>query len=114
MSAIAPIFIMLAVVLPQIALMTGLYLWVNRHRQPDVARIKVFRALLWFIFCIFLGLLAASIILGPPDLGHGDNLLLVISSLLLLAGTTAFQIRICRRRLRRWNAGYLSSRAATF
>jgi hypothetical protein len=100
MRAIAPVLIMLAVVLPQIALATGLYLWVNRHRQPDFARIRVFRGLLWFIFCIFLGLLALSIIIGPPDLGSGDDLLLVISSLLLVTAIIAFQIHVCQRRLR--------------
>jgi hypothetical protein len=100
MSAISPILIALAVVLPQIVLMAGLYLWVSRNRQPDVARIKVFRGLLWFILFIFLALLAALIVLGPNSTHSTEDFLLPFGPLFLLAVLCVYQIQLCQRRLR--------------
>jgi hypothetical protein len=98
MSAATVLLITLAAVTPVLTLSLFLYVWIQRHQQPDFARIKVFRGLLWFIFCLILGLLAAEIILGPPTSIRG--LLLTVFSLLFLAANFAFQIHLCQRRLR--------------
>jgi hypothetical protein len=98
MSATAVLLITLAAVSPVLALSVVLYIRIQRHRQPDVARIKVFRGLLWFIFCIVLGLLAALIILDPPTSTRG--LMLTVFSLLFLAANLALQIHLCQRKLR--------------
>ena len=99
MSAVTVLLITLVAVSPVLALSLVLYVWIQRYSQPDIARIKVFRGLLWFIFCLILGLLAAEIIMGPPASISG--LILTVSSLLFLAANLALQIHLCQRKLRR-------------
>ena len=103
MSAALVLLVTLVVVSPLLALSLVLYFWIHRHQQPEIARLKVFRGLLWFIFCLILGLLAASIILAPPPSVHG--LILTLSSLLFLAANLALQIHLCQRKLRNNLAG---------
>ena len=103
MNTITPILIALAVLVPLLALMACLYLWVQRHRQPDAARLKVLRGLLWFLFFVLLAWLASLIIFGVTGITSSMSMVSVVlslSSLLLVAASIAFQIHQCQRRLR--------------
>src|SRR5271157_269035 len=98
MNTITPCLIAVAVLLPLLALMVSLYLWVQRHRQPDAARVKVLFGLLWFLFFIVLAGGASLIILGGGGITSASSVLLPLASILLVAGSIAFQIRQCQRR----------------
>jgi hypothetical protein len=100
MNTIAPILIAVVVLLPLLALMVGLYLWVQRHRRPDAARLKVLYGLLWFLFSILLIGLAALIIFGGSGITSVESVLMPLSSFLLVAASIVFQIRQCQQRLR--------------
>ena len=99
MSTITPYLIAMAVLLPLLALMVSLYLWVRRHCQPDAARIGVLRGLLWFLFFVVLAWLASLIILGGAGITSTTSVLFPLASLLLVVASIAFQIRQCQRRL---------------
>ena len=102
MNNVTPYLIAVAVLLPLLALMVSLYLWVQRHRQPDAARIKVLFGLLWFLlFGVLAGVASASLIIfGGTGITSAEVVLLPLSSILLVAASIAFQIRQCQRRLR--------------
>jgi predicted metal-binding membrane protein len=95
-----PYIIAVAVLLPLLALMVSLYLWVQRHRSPDAARLKVLHGLLWFLFSVLLIWLASLIVFGGSGITSVESVLLPLSSILLVAASIAFQIRQCQRRLR--------------
>lgn len=100
MNTLIPYLIAVAVVLPLLALMVSLYLWVQRHRQPDAARLKILYGLLWFLFLVLSAWLASLLIFGGSGITSAVNVLSPVSSLLLVTGSIAFQIRQCQRRLR--------------
>ena len=99
MNTINPFLIAVALLLPLLALMVSLHLWVQRHRQPDAARIKVLFGLLWILLLIFLAWLASLIFSGGGGITSAVRVLLPVS-FLLVAASIAFQIRQCQRRLR--------------
>ena len=100
MNTITPYLIAVAVLLPLLALMVSLYLWVQRHRQPDAVRIKVLFGLLWFLLFAVLAGIASLIIFGSGGITSASSVLLPLASITLVAATIAFQIRQCQRRLR--------------
>ena len=100
MNTIIPYLIAVAVLLPLLALMVSLYLWVQRHRRPDAARVKVLFGLLWFLFFIVLAGVASLIIFGGGGITSASSVLLPLASIILVAASIAFQIRQCQRRLR--------------
>jgi|GEM_PF-2621122 len=106
MNTIVPYLIAAAVLMPLLALMVSLYLWVHRHRQPDVACLKILYGLLWFLFCVLLAGLVALVALvaligfGGSGITSATSILLPVCSLIMAAGSIAFQIRQCNRRLR--------------
>jgi hypothetical protein len=95
-----PYLIAAAALLPLLALMVGLYLWVQRHRQPDTARIKVLLGLLWLLFFVILAGAASLVIFGRIGITSAESALLPLSSILLVAASIAYQIRQCQRRSR--------------
>ena len=100
MNTITPYVIAVAVMSPLLALMVSLYLWVERHHQPDAARIKVLFGLLWFLFFVVLAGVASLIIFGGGGIPSASSVLLPLASIMLVAASIAFQIRQCQRRLR--------------
>ena len=100
MNTITPYLIAVAVLLPLLALMVSLYLWVQRHHEPDAARVKVLFGLLWFLLLAVLAGVASLIIFGGTGITSAKVVLLPLSSILLVAASIAFQIRQCQRRLR--------------
>jgi len=100
MNAIAPVLIAVVVLLPLLALMVCLYLWVQRHRRPDAARLKVLHGLLWFLFSVLLVWLASLMVFGGSGITSAESVFLPLSSILLVAASIAFQIRQCQQRLR--------------
>jgi len=100
MNTIIPLLIALAVLLPLLVLIVSLYLWVQRHRQPDAARLKILYGLLWFLFFVLLAWLASLSIFADSGITPAPSVLLPVSSILLVAASIGFQIRQCRQRLR--------------
>ena len=100
MNTIAPILIAVVVLLPLLALMVCVYLWVQRQRRPDAARLKVLHGLLWFLFSVLLIWLASLIVFGGSGITSAESVVLPLSSILLVAVSIAFQIRQCQQRLR--------------
>lgn len=100
MNTITPYLIAVAVLLPLLALMVSLYLWVQRHRQPDTARITVLFGLLWFLLFAVLAGVASLIMFGGAGITSASSVLLPLASIMLVATSIAFQIRQCQRRLR--------------
>jgi hypothetical protein len=101
MSTITPLIITLAVLSPLLALMVSLYLRVQRHRQPDAARIKVLRGLLWFLFFVVLTWLLSLIlfgVFGAADIFSAESVLLPPCSILLVTAGIFYQIHQCQRR----------------
>src|SRR5262245_20533744 len=99
MNTITPYLIAVAVLLPLLALMVSLYVWVQRHPHHDAARINVLFGLLWFLFFVVLAGVASFIIFGGTGITSAKSVLLPLSSILLVAASIAFQIRQCQRRL---------------
>ena len=79
--------------------MVCLYLWVQRHRHPDVARLKVLRVLLWSLSFTALMWLLAVIAYGPA-LAASETVLVAVFGLCLPAISIAFEIRQCLRRIK--------------
>jgi hypothetical protein len=100
MNTLAPILIGVVVLLPLLALMVCLYLWVQRHRQPDAARLKMLHCLLWLLFCVLLIWLASLIILGGSGITSAASVFLPLCSILIVAASIALQMRQCQQRLR--------------
>ena len=100
MNTIAPYLIAAAILLPLLALTGSLYLWVQRHRQPDAARVKVLFGLLRFLFFIVLAEVASLIIIGGGGITSAASVLLPLASIMLVAASIGFQIRQCQQRLR--------------
>ena len=100
MNTLTPYLIAVAVLLPLLVLMVSLYLWVQRHRQPDAARLKVLHGLLWFLFFVLLAWLASLIIFRGSGIPSATSVLLRLSWILLVAVSIAFQIRQCQQKLR--------------
>jgi hypothetical protein len=69
---------------------------VQRHRQPDVARIKVLFGRLWFLLLNVLAVAASLVVFG----GTGITSAAVFLSIVLVATGIAFQFRQCQQRLR--------------
>lgn len=99
MNTSTPYVIALVVLIPLLALMVGLYFWVQRHRQPDAARIKVLFGLLWFLFLVVVAGGASLIIFGSRGMTSTWTVFLPLVSIMLVACSIAFQIRQCQRRL---------------
>jgi len=91
--------IAMAVLLPLLALMVSLYLWVQRHPKPDAARLKVLYGLLWFLLFAILAGVASLIIFGSAGITSAETVVLPLSSILLVTAGIVFQIRQCQRRL---------------
>ncbi|MEI6394966.1 MAG: hypothetical protein WCT12_28145 [Verrucomicrobiota bacterium] len=100
MNTITPYLIAVAVLLPLLALMVSLYLWVQRHRQRDAARIKVLFGLLWFLLFAVLAGGACLVIFGSGGITSVSSVLFPLASIMLVAASIAFQIRQCQQRLR--------------
>jgi tryptophan-rich sensory protein len=100
MNTITPYLVAAAVLLPLLALMVSLYLWVQRHRQPDAARVKLLFGLLWFLLFIVLAGVASLIIFRDGGITSASSVLLPPASIMLVAASIAFQIRQSQRRLR--------------
>ena len=100
MNTITPYLIAVAVLLPLLALMISLYLWVQRHRQPDAARVKVLFGLLWFLLFAVLAGVAFLIMVGGAGIISALSVLMPLASIMLVASGIALQIRQCQRRLR--------------
>ena len=100
MNTSTPDLLAVAILLPVLALMVCLYLWVQRHRQPDAARLKALHGLLWFLFLVLLAWIASVISFGGFGITSVATVLLPLSSILLVAVSIAFQIRQCHQRLR--------------
>jgi hypothetical protein len=101
MNSITPYLIAAAVLLPLLALTVGLLVWVQRHPQPDAARIKVLYVLLWFLLVTVLAIVAACIIFPSQGTLSTWSVLFTLASIALVAASISFQIRQCQRRLRR-------------
>jgi hypothetical protein len=99
MNTISPVVIALGVLSPLLALIVGLYLWVRRHRRPDVARLKVLHGLLWILLFISALVPLSTIVLKGTDATSGNGLW-VLTSIFLVGAGVALQIRQCKRRLR--------------
>ena len=94
-----PIFITLAVCLPAIVLMVGIYLWVRRSLTFDRARFKVLRVLL----CVSIGCagisFVAALFASKPGESLSAGLLVPGVTNLVVASVIALQIQQCRRSL---------------
>jgi hypothetical protein len=101
MSTITPILITLAVVSPLLALAVILRLWVQRHRQPGAARVRVLRCFFWFDVLLLLGFLALRIVYRGAGTATLADDLSVISSLLFVAAITPITIHACNQKLQR-------------
>jgi uncharacterized membrane protein len=95
MNTLTPWFIASAILLPVLVLMVVLYLWVQRHRQPDIARLRIYWALLVFLGVLTLVALLAHIFIKDS----GSSSLLVPASLCLAVTGALIQICQCKRRL---------------
>jgi Ni/Fe-hydrogenase subunit HybB-like protein len=96
MNSLTPLFIALAVLLPVLVLIVTLHLWMARHRQPDLARIKIFTVLLACLGILALVWFVAQIFKTNFD---SSSDFLVPASLCLTAYCSVRQIRQCKRRL---------------
>jgi len=94
-----PIIITLAVCLPLIVLMVGIYLWVHRSPTPDRARFSVLLVLL----CVVIGSAGISFVAAgfasKPGESLSAGLLLPGVMNLVVASLIALQIQKCRRSL---------------
>ena len=100
MNTFAPYLIAAGALSLLLALMVGLSLWVQRQRQSDAGRIKVFFGLLWFLLFAVVAWGASLIIFGGGSLTSATDVLLPLAGILLVATSIAYQIRQCQRRLK--------------
>jgi hypothetical protein len=91
-----------AIVVPLIVIMVWLYVWIDRHRSPDAARLKILRILLWFASALAAVYSVAEI----RTLATGEHSISTVlwalipwCSFGLLIGTLIWQIRRCKQRL---------------
>ena len=103
MNAITPLLIAIGLALPVVGLSAVLLVYIHRHKQPDKARLKVFRGLLWFIAVVVLtGLTAAVVLAVRGDSSPSPAMwFLTLLPSIGLAVVCALEIRQCQKRLGR-------------
>ncbi|MCF7707611.1 MAG: hypothetical protein K9N52_01775 [Verrucomicrobia bacterium] len=98
-----PILIALAVCLPIVGLMGGIYLWIQRSRIPELIRFKVLRVLLYVIIGSGSLVMFVEVLGSEPGESVFASLLLYVFlffSFGLGAGSVALEMRKCRRNFR--------------
>ena len=98
-SSLSPLFIAAAAFLPMLIFLVGLHLWVRRHRQPDVARLRMLRGLRWCLLFVSVAWLVSAVVLSSEGSASGANPFLGAASLMLSGLTIELQIRQCQRNM---------------
>jgi hypothetical protein len=103
MNVIIPTLITIGVVLPVVGFIAVLVAYIHRHKQPDKARLNVFRGLLWFVVVVLLADLTAGVALAVRGnlLTSPTMWLLTLPPLFMVAVLCALEIRQCQKRLAR-------------
>lgn len=98
-SSLSPLFIAAAAFLPMLILLVGLHLWVRRHRQPDVARLRMLRGLRWCLLFVSIAWLVSAVVLASEGRASGASPFLAAASLMISGLTIELQIRQCQRNM---------------
>ena len=98
-SSLSPLFIAAAAFLPMLILLMGLHLWVSRHRQPDLARLRMLRGLRWCWLFAGVAWLVSAVVLASEGRASGASPFLAAASLMIAGLTLELQIRQCRRNI---------------
>ena len=100
MSAFTPLLIGLIVSAPLVVLTAWLYLWLQRRRYSDAARLKVLRILLSCVTGLTAVYAIWRLASSGTSAGSATSSLSLPGALLLAYVSIFFQIYECRRRLR--------------
>jgi hypothetical protein len=104
MTTFPPILIAVVIMSPLLPLIVYLHRYIHRNEQPDRARLRGLRGLLWFVTALMAAYAFSVVILslrGSYSYSISGSPLLVLSGSLTLTSIIVSQIQRCRRRLRK-------------